>query len=123
MSFLCPRCGRISFHPEDERQGYCGHCHDYTALKAGDVLRIRRAGSKDEWCMCRVELASTNGQSLALRVVEGILRPQQGGIIAGAIAITIDPVRRIPTEIFSNTDLEIEGRANERGSEAGAANN
>jgi hypothetical protein len=30
MSFTCPRCGMTSHHPEDERQGYCGNCHDWT---------------------------------------------------------------------------------------------
>ena len=27
---ICPRCGRTSFHPDDEREGYCGNCHDWT---------------------------------------------------------------------------------------------
>ena len=30
-SITCPRCGRTSFHPEDVRQGYCGHCHWWTS--------------------------------------------------------------------------------------------
>jgi len=25
--FTCPRCGRVSYHPEDVRQRYCGACH------------------------------------------------------------------------------------------------
>lgn len=29
-SFTCPRCGAVSYHPEDVRQGYCGRCHDWT---------------------------------------------------------------------------------------------
>lgn len=111
MSFLCPRCGRTSYHPDDEKHGYCGGCHDYTALKTGAVLRIRRAGSQDDWCICQVQLASTNGQSLALYVVDGgMLRPRRGGFITGAIAVSIDP-QRGPYEVFTNTDLEIEGRA------------
>lgn len=28
--FTCPRCGRISYHPDDTRHGYCGACHDFT---------------------------------------------------------------------------------------------
>ena len=31
MGFTCPRCGMTSGHPEDERHGYCGNCHDWTA--------------------------------------------------------------------------------------------
>jgi hypothetical protein len=32
MSFTCPRCGAVSHHPQDERHGYCGRCHDFTAV-------------------------------------------------------------------------------------------
>lgn len=27
----CPVCGWTSHHPEDERQGYCNHCHWWTS--------------------------------------------------------------------------------------------
>lgn len=37
MSFTCPRCSRTSHHPEDERHGYCGNCHDFTAPPAGNL--------------------------------------------------------------------------------------
>jgi hypothetical protein len=30
MSFTCPVCQRTSYHPEDEKWGYCGACHDFT---------------------------------------------------------------------------------------------
>jgi hypothetical protein len=29
-SFTCPRCHRISYHPDDVAAGYCGACHDWT---------------------------------------------------------------------------------------------
>jgi hypothetical protein len=29
MSIRCPRCGRVSHHPEDVRQRYCGNCHQF----------------------------------------------------------------------------------------------
>jgi hypothetical protein len=29
-SFVCPACRSASSHPEDVRNGYCGHCHDFT---------------------------------------------------------------------------------------------
>lgn len=32
MAITCPVCGSTSHHPEDERQGYCGRCNDYTSL-------------------------------------------------------------------------------------------
>ncbi len=30
--FRCPRCGRVSFHPVDLAEGYCGACHDWTGM-------------------------------------------------------------------------------------------
>lgn len=30
MSFTCPVCGRTSYNPTDEREGYCGNCHAFT---------------------------------------------------------------------------------------------
>lgn len=32
MSYTCPDCGKTSFHPVDEVEGYCGACHKYTRL-------------------------------------------------------------------------------------------
>lgn len=29
-AFTCPKCERTSYHPEDKRNGYCGHCHQFT---------------------------------------------------------------------------------------------
>jgi len=31
VSIRCPRCGRVSYHPEDVRQRYCGACHAFHA--------------------------------------------------------------------------------------------
>lgn len=31
--FHCPRCGRVSSHPKDVEEGYCGHCHDWTGRR------------------------------------------------------------------------------------------
>ena len=28
---VCPRCGVPSYHPEDERQGYCVRCRWWTS--------------------------------------------------------------------------------------------
>ena len=32
MSFTCPVCYRVSFHPDDKRHGYCGFCHAFTGV-------------------------------------------------------------------------------------------
>lgn len=37
MAFTCPRCHATSYHPEDERHGYCGNCHDFTASPSGNL--------------------------------------------------------------------------------------
>lgn len=29
-TITCPQCGRTSANPNDVREGYCGHCHDWT---------------------------------------------------------------------------------------------
>lgn len=30
-SITCLTCGRQSFNPQDVKEGYCGHCHDWTS--------------------------------------------------------------------------------------------
>jgi hypothetical protein len=37
-AFTCPRCGRVSHHPMDRAEGYCGACHDWTAPPARDLV-------------------------------------------------------------------------------------
>jgi hypothetical protein len=32
MAFTCPKCLMVSHNPEDERQGYCGNCHEFTGV-------------------------------------------------------------------------------------------
>lgn len=29
MAFTCPDCERVSHHPEDEKNAYCGHCKKF----------------------------------------------------------------------------------------------
>ena len=29
--FTCPCCGIVSYHPQDEKHGYCGACQWWTA--------------------------------------------------------------------------------------------
>jgi hypothetical protein len=76
----------------------------------GDILRLRRWQSADEWCICTVDRASPNGEALLLIVLEGVLRPTLGGIMAGMIAVSVDPEEGIATELFTDTELEIEMR-------------
>jgi hypothetical protein len=32
-SFTCPKCGMVSYNPNDIAHGYCGNCHDFTGLQ------------------------------------------------------------------------------------------
>jgi hypothetical protein len=108
MSFYCPVCGRTSASPDDERRGWCPNCCEYTALKAGDTVRIRRWETEDDWCICSVQLASTNGLSLALKVADGVLRTIKGELMTGALAVGIDPKTGFAFEVFSKTPLDFE---------------
>ncbi len=29
-NFACPRCGAVSYNPNDIEHGYCGRCHAFT---------------------------------------------------------------------------------------------
>jgi hypothetical protein len=31
VSITCPECGKTSYNPYDIREGYCGHCHNWTS--------------------------------------------------------------------------------------------
>lgn len=41
-SITCPRCGMTSWHPKDVEEGYCGHCHAWTALDDEVIRGIER---------------------------------------------------------------------------------
>lgn len=67
MSFTCPRCGMTSHHPEDERHGYCGNCHDFTGT--GTALaelqlwfELRRAA--DQMAVAKWRAAHPNASEL-----------------------------------------------------------
>jgi len=35
-SITCPQCGATSYNPTDIDTGYCGRCHNYTAMPTND---------------------------------------------------------------------------------------
>ncbi|SRR5579862_478463 len=80
-------------------------------LKCGDLIRIRRAYSNDEWCIGVVERASLNGESVLMRVIEGALRPEGGGIITCIIGIACDLEKGTAKELLTDTELEVEKKA------------
>jgi hypothetical protein len=40
-SITCPVCGRVSHHPKDIAEGYCGACHDWTTPPMEERLMPR----------------------------------------------------------------------------------
>lgn len=74
-------------------------------LTNDSIVRIRPLGSADDWCVCRVAVMSTNGNSLGLLVQEGALRIR-GGLMVGAVLVSIDECGAF--EAISNTELELE---------------
>ncbi len=41
--FVCPECGRVSAHPEDLRNCYCGACHRFFTLdQVREAIRARQ---------------------------------------------------------------------------------
>lgn len=57
MSFTCPRCGRTSHNPNDERERYCGFCHlfvdeapQFDSVTHFADVQARLAISTHCWC-------------------------------------------------------------------------
>ena len=44
MSFQCDQCGMVSHNPTDEREGYCGNCHQWRSDMEGARRRKAREG-------------------------------------------------------------------------------
>lgn len=42
MSITCPDCHHTSHHPDDERHGYCGHCHAFTSTPTTQIPKHPR---------------------------------------------------------------------------------
>jgi hypothetical protein len=78
-------------------------------LKKNERLRVRRWESQDDWCYCVVELLSPNGMSAGLRVIDGVIRPKDGGLVTGFLPVSLTEPDEA-WEISSETRLEIEPR-------------
>ena len=77
----------------------------------GDRVRVRRQGTNDKWCICRVELVSPNGLSLGLTVEDGAVHAESGGMITGFLPISL--MRNEAVEIATETRLEMESITHE----------
>jgi len=61
--------------------------HSETKLAVGNRVRMRLAGSSDEWCYGVVALAG--GSSVAI-LFNGMVRTIDGGYAGGVLPITVD---------------------------------
>jgi hypothetical protein len=61
--------------------------------------------------VCYVLLASNNQLSIVLQAADdGALRTRDGGLMMGKLCIGVDPETATVTELFTCTELEVEGR-------------
>jgi hypothetical protein len=75
-------------------------------LRRGYFVRVRRAGTSDEWCPAMVALASDNGQSVGL-VLNGAVSAAQGYITA-FLPLTVDYEEETVKGIVTDDEYEIE---------------
>ena len=78
MSYTCTRCGKTSYNPNDQRERYCGNCHEFMqheytcAYCTGDL-----SGDRPHWATYRGFLnhmkSKHNGLPLEPRI-EGMHR-------------------------------------------------
>jgi hypothetical protein len=66
MSITCPKCSMTSYHPEDEAQGYCGNCHEFTSPSPYD-----RALQKMSWDTHYIEQAKKARKAAQVCASEG----------------------------------------------------
>jgi hypothetical protein len=77
MAFACPRCGRVSCHPEDESHGYCGACHEFTGPGITRRLIIAAGFSADA-----PVTALQESQIPPARLAEALAQADGGALIA-----------------------------------------
>jgi hypothetical protein len=74
-------------------------------LQRGDTVRLRRAGTEDDWCVCRAD--HIDGAALGLRVLDGALRLGPGEVMMGAIAVVVEGGRVYNTATRTELDIEV----------------
>lgn len=62
MSFTCPRCERTSHNPTDAAEGYCGHCHDWTATGHWVKVRLYLGAGEHRWLWEETRIDAHGGQ-------------------------------------------------------------
>jgi len=79
---LCLRCDRYSYHPDDIRTRYCGHCHCFLDTWEGEEVALRRllAAASIYVRAYQFQTAAPDGiagASRLLRTLEQVLTPSR----------------------------------------------
>lgn len=75
-------------------------------LTKGQIVRIRAAGTSDEWCPAYVVLVSGNGESVGLWL-EGLVRAG-GGLETGCLPLVVNYEKETVTSVVGGHEYEIE---------------
>ena len=79
-------------------------------LAAGDLVRIRLAGSSDEWTRGVVAVASDSNPSSVGLMVEGMVRSNTGGWIGGGLPLFVDYEAQTVTSLLGDEyEVEVAG--------------
>jgi hypothetical protein len=77
-------------------------------LKTGDIVRLRRSETDEEWTQARVKIASSNGKSVLLELGDGV-RTNTGGLYAGGMMpLSIEPENETVRDLITGTFYEVE---------------
>ena len=77
-------------------------------LKRGDYVRVRLAGSSDDWAEGLVILASEANPSSVCLMVSGIVRSGEGAWIGGGLPLTVDyEAQRVTSLLDDEYEIEV----------------
>ncbi|MFG2056664.1 hypothetical protein ACGFI9_21840 [Micromonospora sp. NPDC048930] len=98
-SFTCPVCGRVSHHPRDVDEGYCGACHDWTGPLRTSIQHPLVAESR-QTCFAAPEQYEgrlVDGRCFYFRMRSGRAQLGLGPTVDAAAASTLgdDPVEML----------------------------
>jgi hypothetical protein len=102
LPFVCPVCRRTSHNPNDEREGYCGACHDWTVFRPGERVSATVNGQTFEAVL---RIASPNGRSLMLSFDRAVWLVD--GMYAGMMPVLQDD-DGVYRELVDGTEVKIE---------------
>lgn len=61
-------------------------------LKTGEIVRVRRAHTDEDWCPAQIGLCSSSDKPTAsvVLILHGIVRAARGAFIGGVLPLTVD---------------------------------